>query len=112
MNMQYIDEKSKDEMSVEKEGNKLIFSGVFRAYSSRHYGFIVDEIKKLNLGKKIIIDTRKMEYMNSCGITAFSRGFFSIVDKGAKIEFVYDEDIVWQKRVFDGLNRYFKSRGC
>jgi len=89
------------------EGKETIFfEGALRLNDFSRF----DKIKQFMLdvyildGNELVIDFKKLDFLNSAGISTLCNFIFAIKDQNKKnVKIVGNKDILWQKKSFENL---------
>lgn len=100
------------EIRFDEENSTVIFKGAVRLTGMEDYAPILEMLKNTLAGPRnsIVIDVRGLDFLNSSGITMFSRFVIEVRDRaGIGLLFLASESIPWQARSFRNLQRLMPS---
>jgi hypothetical protein len=95
-------------IDLENDNSTVVFRGALRLSGMEDYAPILDLVKSTlaSPGKPIIIDVRELDFLNSSGITMFSRFVIEARDHvGIDLRFLASESIHWHARSLKNLQR-------
>ncbi len=91
-----------------ENGSTLCFKGALRLSGTEDYAPILEMLKETlnNPAEPIVIDLRELDFLNSSGITMFSRFVIEARDcAGINLSVLASEDIPWHARSLKNLQR-------
>jgi hypothetical protein len=100
------------EVRSEDGNSTIVFKGALRLSGMEDYAPILDLLKSTlaNPVKPIVIDLRELDFLNSSGITMFSRFVIEVRDHtGLNLQFLASEAIHWHARSLKNLQRLMPS---
>jgi hypothetical protein len=96
------------EINLEDDNSTVVFRGALRLSGMEDYAPILDLIKTTlaSPAKPVVIDVRELDFLNSSGITMFSRFVIEARDHvGIDLRFLASESIHWHARSLKNLQR-------
>jgi hypothetical protein len=96
------------EISREDGSSTVVFKGALRLSGVEDYAPILELVKSTlaSPAKPIVIDVRELEFLNSSGITMFSRFVIEARDHvGIDLLFLASESVHWHARSLKNLQR-------
>lgn len=100
------------EVRLEEDNSTVMFKGALRLTGMEDYAPIL-EILKATLthpSHLVVLDLRELDFLNSSGITMFSRFVIAARDRDdVHLQFVASEAIPWQARSLKNLQRLMPS---
>jgi hypothetical protein len=90
----------------------VFFKGALRLSGAEDYASILELLKGVlvNPAMPIVLDLQELEFLNSSGITMFSRFVIDARDHtGIRLHFLGSEAIPWHARSFKNLQRLMPS---
>ena len=109
--MKHISGESFD-VRLEEETSTVFFKGALRLSGMEDYAPILDLLKSTltDSARPIVLDWRELDFLNSSGITMFSRFVIEARDRpGISLHFVASESIHWHARSLKNLQRLMPS---
>jgi hypothetical protein len=100
------------EVRLEEENFTVFFKGALRLSGMEDYAPILEMLKGTltNPVAPIVLDLRELDFLNSSGITMFSRFVIEARDRaGVNLQFIASESIPWQARSLKNLQRLMPS---
>ncbi len=100
------------EVRLEEECSTVFFKGALRLTGTEDYAPILDLLREtLNHSENpIVVDLKELSFLNSSGITMFSRFVIEVRDRGGiNLLFVASAAIPWQARSLKNLQRLMPS---
>jgi hypothetical protein len=100
------------EVRLEEEQYTVFFKGALRLSGMQDYAPILEMLKETLIGSAmhIVLDVRELDFLNSSGITMFSRFVIEARDHAdVHLQFVASEAIPWQARSLKNLQRLMPS---
>jgi len=100
------------EIRVEENNASVLFKGALRLPGMEDYTPILDLLKGTltNPAAPIVLDLRELDFLNSSGITMFSRFVIAARDRsGVSLHFLASESIPWHARSLKNLQRLMPS---
>src|SRR5262249_26629122 len=90
-----------------QEDHTVVFKGALRLTGVEDYAPILELLKgTLNGSGAVVLDLRELNFLNSSGITMFSRFVIAARDhEGVNLLFLASESIPWQARSLKNLQR-------
>jgi hypothetical protein len=91
-----------------EENLTVFFKGALRLSGADEYRPILEMLKETlaNPGEPIVLDLRELDFLNSSGITMFSRFVIEARDRtGVNLHFLASESIPWHARSLKNLQR-------
>jgi hypothetical protein len=88
------------------------FRGALRLTGMEDYAPILEMLKETlaNPPAKVVLDFRELDFLNSSGITMFSRFVIEARDRtGVDLQFLASESIPWHARSLKNLQRLMPS---
>jgi hypothetical protein len=96
------------EIQLEDDNSTVLFRGALRLSGTEDYAPILDLLKSTlaDPAKPIVLDMRELDFLNSSGITMFSRFVIEARDhEGINLQFLASESIHWHARSLKNLQR-------
>jgi hypothetical protein len=96
------------DVQVEDDNSTVIFKGALRLSGMEDYAPILDLLKSTLIEpvKPIVLDLRELDFLNSSGITMFSRFVIEARNHtGINLRFLASESIHWHARSLKNLQR-------
>jgi len=96
------------EIRLEDDNCTVVFKGALRLSGMEDYASILDLLKSTLARpvKPIVLDLRELDFLNSSGITMFSRFVIDARDQeGISLQFLASEAIHWHARSLKNLQR-------
>jgi hypothetical protein len=96
------------EIHLEDNNSTVVFKGALRLSGMEDYAPVLDMVKSTlaSPAKPIVIDVRELDFLNSSGITMFSRFVIEARDHvGIDLRFLASESIHWHARSLKNLQR-------
>ncbi len=96
------------DVRLEDDGSSVCFSGALRLSGMEDYAPILDLLKSIFVepGQPIVLDLRELDFLNSSGITMFSRFVIEARDRTQiNLRFLASESIHWHARSLKNLQR-------
>ena len=96
------------EVRREENNSTVVFKGALRLSGSEDYAPILDLLKEtlVTPAAPIVLDLRELDFLNSSGITMFSRFVIDARDcAGINLEILASEAIPWHARSLKNLQR-------
>lgn len=100
------------EVRVEEDTSTVIFKGALRLTGMEDYAPILEMLKGTFSLKPapIVLDLRELDFLNSSGITMFSRFVIEARNRAdIAVQFIASEAIPWQARSLKNLQRLLPS---
>jgi hypothetical protein len=100
------------DVQLEEDNSTVVFKGALRLSGMEDYVPILDLLKTTLTDplKPIVLDLRELDFLNSSGITMFSRFVIEARDRaGINLEFLASESIHWHARSLKNLQRLMPS---
>jgi hypothetical protein len=100
------------EVRVEEGSSTVIFKGALRLTGMEDYAPIFELLKATlaTESAQVLLDLRELDFLNSSGITMFSRFVIEARDRAdVALEFIASEGIPWQARSLKNLQRLMPS---
>ena len=100
------------EVRLEEDSSSVIFKGALRLTGMEDYAPILEMLKATltNQPETVVLDLRGLEFLNSSGITMFSRFVILARDRAdVNLQFLASEAIPWQARSLKNLQRLMPS---
>jgi hypothetical protein len=100
------------EVRLEEDTVTVSFKGALRLSGMEDYAPILEMLKGtlINPAAPIVLDLRELDFLNSSGITMFSRFVIEARDRaGVNLQFRASESIPWQARSLKNLQRLMPS---
>jgi hypothetical protein len=105
--MKHIKGESFD-VRLEDDSSTVCFKGALRLSGMEDYAPILDLLKStlIEPGQPIVLDLRELDFLNSSGITMFSRFVIEARDRAQiNLCFLASESIHWHARSLKNLQR-------
>lgn len=100
------------QIRLENDNSTVCFKGALRLIGSEDYSPILEMLKEtlINPAASVVLDVRELDFLNSSGITMFSRFVIEARDH-AKINLLVlaSEAIPWHARSLTNLQRLMPS---
>jgi hypothetical protein len=96
------------EIQLDDDNSTIVFRGALRLSGMEDYAPILDLIKTTLAGpaRPIVLDLRELDFLNSSGITMFSRFVIEARDQaGVSLRFLASDSIHWHARSLKNLQR-------
>ncbi len=96
------------EIQLEDDDSTVVFKGALRLSGMEDYAPILELLRSTLAGaaRPIVIDVRELDFLNSSGITMFSRFVIEARDHvGIDLRFLASESIHWHARSLKNLQR-------
>src|SRR4051794_12352302 len=96
------------QIRIEEDNSTVYFKGALRLSGTEDYAPILEMLKGTltNPTAPIVLDLRELDFLNSSGITMFSRFVIEARDHaGINLRFVASESIAWHTRSLKNLQR-------
>jgi hypothetical protein len=96
------------EIRLEEENSTVFFKGAVRLSGMEDYAPILEMLKGtlINPAAPIVLDLRELDFLNSSGITMFSRFVIEARDRaGIDLHILASEAIPWHARSLKNLQR-------
>jgi hypothetical protein len=100
------------EVRLAEDRPMVFFKGALRLSGMEDYAPILEMLKETlaNAAHPIVLDLRELDFLNSSGITMFSRFVIEARDRaGVNLQFLASESIPWQARSLKNLQRLMPS---
>ena len=100
------------EIRLEEENSTVFFKGALRLSGMEDYAPILEMLKGtlINPAAAIVLDLRELDFLNSSGITMFSRFVIEARDHaGIDLHVLASEAIPWHVRSLKNLQRLMPS---
>jgi hypothetical protein len=100
------------EVRLEDDNSTVFFKGALRLSGMDDYAPILDMLKGTLVDPiaPVVLDVRELDFLNSSGITMFSRFVIEARDRGGvKVHFLASESISWHARSLKNLQRLMPS---
>jgi hypothetical protein len=100
------------EIRQEENISTVVFKGALRLSGTADYAPILDMLKETlaTPAAPIVLDLRELDFLNSSGITMFSRFVIEARDRhGINLHFLASEAIPWHARSLRNLQRLMPS---
>jgi hypothetical protein len=100
------------EVRLEEDNRTVSFKGALRLSGMEDYAPILEMLKGtlLNPATPIVFDVRELDFLNSSGITMFSRFVIEARERAdVSLQFLTSESIPWQSRSLKNLQRLMPS---
>lgn len=95
-----------------ENGSTVCFKGALRLSGTEDYAPILEMLKEIlsTATEPIVLDLRELDFLNSSGITMFSRFVIEARDRaGIHLCVLASEDIPWHARSLKNLQRLMPS---
>jgi hypothetical protein len=109
--MKHINGESFD-IRLEEDNSTVCFKGALRLSGMEDYAPILDLLKEtlIHPDASIVLDLRELDFLNSSGITMFSRFVIEARDRaGIDLRFLASEAVPWHARSLKNLQRLMPS---
>jgi len=100
------------EIRLEEDNHTVFFKGALRLSGTEDYAPILELLKETlaNPPAPIALDLRELNFLNSSGITMFSRFVIEVRDHGGiNLHVIASEAIPWHARSLKNLQRLMPS---
>ena len=100
------------EVRLEENNSTVYFKGALRLNGTSDYAPILDLLKQTlsNSALPIVLDLRELDFLNSSGITMFSRFVIEARDHaGIDLQVLASEAVPWHARSLSNLQRLMPS---
>jgi hypothetical protein len=100
------------EVRLEDDNSTIFFKGALRLSGTEDYAPILEMLKEtlIDPSMAIVLDLRELDFLNSSGITMFSRFVIEARDRhGINLHFLASEAIPWHARSLKNLQRLMPS---
>lgn len=100
------------EVRLEEDNQTVSFKGALRLSGMEDYAPILEMLKGTlsNPQAPIVFDVRELDFLNSSGITMFSRFVIEARERAdVSLQFLASEAIPWQSRSLKNLQRLMPS---
>lgn len=100
------------EVRLEDDNSTVFFKGALRLSGSDDYAPILEMLKEtlIDPAMATVLDVRELDFLNSSGITMFSRFVIEARDRaGINLQFLASEAIPWHARSLKNLQRLMPS---
>lgn len=100
------------EIRLEDDNSTVLFKGALRLSGMEDYAPILELLKGTLVSpiKRTVLDVRELDFLNSSGITMFSRFVIEARDRaGTTLHFLASEAIPWHARSLKNLQRLMPS---
>jgi hypothetical protein len=100
------------EVRLEDDNSTVFFKGALRLSGTEDYAPILEMLKETLIAPSmaIVVDLRELDFLNSSGITMFSRFVIAARDRhGINLHFLASEAIPWHARSLKNLQRLMPS---
>ena len=100
------------EVRLGDDNQTVFFKGALRLSGMEDYGPILEMLKGTitNPPASVVLDVRELDFLNSSGITMFSRFVIEAREQtGVGLQFIASESIPWQSRSLKNLQRLMPS---
>ena len=99
------------QVCLEEDNCTVLFKGALRLSGMEDYGPILEMLKgTLMTHQPVVLDVRELDFLNSSGITMFSRFVIEARDRaGIAIHFLASDTIQWHARSLKNLQRLMPS---
>jgi hypothetical protein len=100
------------EVRLEDDNATVFFKGALRLSGSEDYAPILELLKETlsNPTGLVVFDLRELDFLNSSGITMFSRFVIEARDRaGINLHFLANDAIPWHARSLKNLQRLMPS---
>jgi hypothetical protein len=97
---------------MEEDNSSVIFKGALRLTGMEDYVPILEMLKATltNRPELVVLDLRELDFLNSSGITMFSRFVIEARDRAVvHLQFLASEAVPWQARSLKNLQRLMPS---
>jgi hypothetical protein len=96
------------EIRLEEDNSTVIFKGALRLNGMEDYAPILELLKEtlIHPVASIVLDLRELDFLNSSGITMFSRFVIEARDRvGIDLQVLASETVPWHARSLKNLQR-------
>jgi hypothetical protein len=100
------------EIRLEEDKSTVSFKGALRLSGTEDYAPILDMLKEtlIHPTAPIVLDLRELDFLNSSGITMFSRFVIAARDHaGINVQVLASEAVPWHARSLKNLQRLMPS---
>jgi hypothetical protein len=100
------------EIRLEEDSSTVFFKGALRLSGTEDYAPILEMLKEtlINPASPVVLDLRELEFLNSSGITMFSRFVIEVRDhEGVNLQVLASEAVPWHARSLKNLQRLMPS---
>jgi hypothetical protein len=100
------------EIRLDEDNSTVLFKGALRLSGMEDYAPILDMLKEtlINPTAPIVLDLRELDFLNSSGITMFSRFVIEARDRtGINLHVLASEAVPWHARSLKNLQRLMPS---
>jgi hypothetical protein len=100
------------EIRLEEDNSTVSFKGALRLTGMEDYAPILEMLKGTlsNPAAIVVLDFRELDFLNSSGITMFSRFVIEARDRaGVNLHFLASESVPWHARSLKNLQRLMPS---
>lgn len=100
------------EIRLQEDGATVFFKGALRLSGMQEYSPILDMLKETleNRGAPAVLDLRELDFLNSSGITMFSRFVIEARDhEGIDLRMLASAETPWHVRSLKNLERLMPS---
>jgi hypothetical protein len=100
------------DIRFEEDNATVFFKGALRLSGAEDYAPILDMLKEtlVNRAAPIVLDLRELDFLNSSGITMFSRFVIAARDHaGINVHVLASEAVPWHARSLKNLQRLMPS---
>jgi hypothetical protein len=100
------------EVRLEEDGSTVFFKGALRLSGAEDYAPILEMLKEtlIDPTEPIVLDLRELDFLNSSGITMFSRFVIEARDRaGVDLRVLASAAIPWHARSLKNLQRLMPS---
>ena len=100
------------QIRLEEDNSTVFFKGALRLSGTEDYAPILEMLKEtlIHPVAPIVLDLRELDFLNSSGITMFSRFVIEARDHtGINLQFLASESIHWHARSLKNLQRLMPS---
>jgi hypothetical protein len=95
--------------AMEDDG-RVTVCGVLRLASPRAYDEVFAPVRRrIEAGEGVEVDLRRVEFMNSSGISAFARLVVLARRKAGPMRVVVDEGVAWQRKAIKTLAKLYPA---
>lgn len=100
------------EIRLEDDNSTVFFKGALRLSGVEDYAPILDILKEtlIDSATKVVLDLRELDYLNSSGLTMFSRFVIEARDRaGINVQVLASGAVPWHGRSLKNLQRLMPS---
>jgi hypothetical protein len=100
------------EVRLDEDNSTVFFKGALRLSGMEDYAPILEMLKEtlINPTAPIVLDLRELDFLNSSGITMFSRFVIEARDRaGINLHVLASEAVPWHARSLKNLQRLMPS---